>query len=236
MATTVKNVVLFSGGMDSTVLLNEVKNDYGGDILALIFDYRSRHNAAERHFAKITCGKMGIPYQVIHIGKLFSQCKSSLTNPKIKVPHCHYEHKTARWTVVPFRNGIMLSIAVGIAEDLGAKRVFIGNHAGDHAVYLDCRNSFIRKFKEAVLEATEEEIQVASPFINIKKTDILKIGHDAGVNFEDTYSCYEGGFIHCGLCPTCYERREAFFLNKIDDPTKYKDTKPFEEIKKQYEN
>lgn len=139
-------------------------------------------------------------------------------------------------TVVPFRNGIMLSIAVGIVESLGGDTVFIANHFGDHAVYPDCRKSFIIPFKEAVKEGTYGNINIESPFVNIRKEHIVKIGDDLGVNFNNSYSCYNGDSIHCGRCSTCYERREAFYLSGVKDPTQYKYNVPFKELEQEYKN
>lgn len=231
----IKNIVLLSGGMDSTTLLYDVKKVYPGKTVALIFDYKSKHNAMERRHAKVTCSKLEIDYRVLFLGQILSHFNSALTQKNMKIPQGHYSDQTMRKTVVPFRNGIMLSVAVGIAEDIGAKKLFIANHFGDHAVYPDCRKKFIEPFKDAALHGTYRNIEVIAPFVDIKKHQILEFGLHFGVPYEDTYSCYEGDEIHCGRCSTCYERREAFHINKANDPTVYKDKTPFEELKKEYE-
>ena len=130
----------------------------------------------------------------------------------------------------------MLSIACGVADSNGYSKVMLGNHYGDHAVYPDCRADFISNMCEAMIQGTYGSVEIDSPFCTITKTDIAKIGDELGVNWEETYSCYKGGHIHCGRCSTCYERREAFVDAGVDDPTEYLDKTPFHELRKQYES
>ena len=136
-------------------------------------------------------------------------------------PEGHYADPSMSKTVVPFRNGIMLSIAAGYAESLEAEAVILGNHFGDHAIYPDCRVSFIEPMKEAIKQGTYAKIELLSPFASIDKTEIVRIGTKLGVPYELTYSCYKGTEHHCGKCGTCYERKEAFSLANVSDPTIY---------------
>ena len=232
----VKNIILLSGGMDSTILAHWIKKHHEGRTLALLFNYGSKHNPYERFSAINTCHSLDFFYQKIDLTSVMSSFNSALTQKDVAVPHGHYEDKTMRKTVVPFRNGIMLSIAVGIAEDLGVKEVFIANHAGDHAVYPDCRGSFISYYNEAARAGTYNKVSVVSPFVTLKKHEILDVGLQLNVPVEGTYSCYEGGNVQCGRCSTCYERRESFYLLDKEDPTDYKDKTPFLQLKKEYES
>lgn len=129
-------------------------------------------------------------------------------------------------TVVPFRNGIMLSIASGLAESIGAQALVIAAHAGDHAIYPDCREEFMRAIGEAVRQGTYAGIEILRPFIHFTKAQIAGRGHEMGVDFSKTWSCYKGAAIHCGSCGTCVERREAFILAGLPDPTPYADASP----------
>jgi 7-cyano-7-deazaguanine synthase len=152
--------------------------------------------------------------------------KSDLLKSGGEIPDGHYEEESMRQTVVPFRNGIMLSIAAGIAESAGVEGLVIAAHAGDHAIYPDCRESFMRAMDEAICEGTYARVKVLRPFIKMDKGQIARRGHELGVDFSKTWSCYKGGEIHCGTCGTCIERREAFLLAKVDDPTMYLSTGP----------
>ena len=124
-------------------------------------------------------------------------------------------------TVVPFRNGIMLSIACGLAESRGLTRVLIANHGGDHAIYPDCRPEFVEAMDGAMRAGTYEGVQLAAPYTHLTKADLVRRGAALGVDYAHTYSCYRGGEQHCGTCGTCTERREAFRLAGIPDPTDY---------------
>jgi 7-cyano-7-deazaguanine synthase len=147
--------------------------------------------------------------------------KSDLLLSGGDIPKGHYEHESMKRTVVPFRNGIMLSIAAGYAESIGAEQIAIGNHFGDHAIYPDCRKTFIEPMKLAIKEGTEKNITLLSPFCDLKKEDIVKIGEKLLVPMYMTYSCYNGSTDHCGECGTCVERKEAFKLAGVNDPTIY---------------
>jgi 7-cyano-7-deazaguanine synthase len=139
------------------------------------------------------------------------------------VPEGHYQDKNMKSTVVPFRNGIMLSIACGLAESRGLTKVLIANHAGDHAIYPDCRATFIDAMNQAMAYGTYEHINIYAPYTSLSKTDIAKVGKVLGIDYSKTYSCYKGGEKHCGKCGTCVERKEALRDAGIDDPTEYEE-------------
>jgi len=126
-------------------------------------------------------------------------------------------------TVVPFRNAIMMSIATGFAESIGAEAVAIAAHSGDHAIYPDCRDVFMDSFSDTMKQGTYAEIELLRPYVGIRKENIAEIGAELGVDFTMTYSCYKGGEVHCGKCGTCVERKEAFTLAQLNDSTTYSD-------------
>ena len=210
-------LIIYSGGMDSTVLLNEYKDSIG---LAVSFNYGSKHNAREISSAESNCRDLGIKHIVINLGEVTKHFKSDLLKSGGDIPHGHYAADNMKKTVVPFRNGIMLSIAAGIAESNGLGVVMIDNHFGDHDIYPDCRVDFIKSMNAAVTLGTWDKITISSPYKSISKRDIALIGKKIGVDFSKTYSCYEGEDIHCGKCGTCVERLEA--LDGFDN-TEYKD-------------
>lgn len=210
-----KAVLIYSGGLDSTVLLYLFKHSI---IRTITFNYGSKHNAIENEYAKRNSAKLGIENTIIHLDFINEYFKSNLLKTGGEIPEGHYTDEVMRKTVVPFRNGIMLSIAVGIAESIGADTVMLANHAGDHPIYPDCRLSFIEPFSKAIEEGTYKRIKLLSPFANLNKREIALIGKALGVNFAETYSCYKGGEKHCGKCGTCVERKEAL---KGFDNTEY---------------
>jgi 7-cyano-7-deazaguanine synthase len=203
--TIMKSVLVYSGGMDSTSALYLFKPDI---IMAVHFKYGSNHSEQELKCARFNCEKLGIPLKVINLEEIFKGMKSSLLGSE-DIPHGHYEDDNMRSTVVPFRNGIMLSIATAIAEDIGADNVMIASHAGDHAIYPDCREEFNAGMRAAMSLGTYNNIELLAPFSNKTKHEICLEGVKAGMKIEDTYSCYEGGTTHCGKCGTCVEREEA---------------------------
>jgi len=220
-----KVVVLVSGGMDSVAALYHAASE-NEVVAALSFDYGSKHNHREIPFARYHADHLGIPHQVISLGFVNELFASDLLKSGGEVPDGHYEEATMKATVVPFRNGIMLAIAAGFAESREAEGLFIAAHSGDHAIYPDCREEFMAPMAEALQQGTYVGIQVLRPFIAIRKEDIAARGHELGVDFSQTWSCYKGGEIHCGKCGTCVERREAFLLSGIPDPTVYVETGP----------
>ena len=211
-------VIIVSGGMDSITLLYERKDEIA---LGISFDYGSNHNAREIPFARMHCERLGIRHLVINLSFIHHYFKSSLLSGADKIPEGSYDDDNMKSTVVPFRNGIMLSIAVGIAESEGLKKVFIANHGGDHAIYPDCREEFIEAIDAASQAGTYEHVRILAPYTNITKTDIALRGKQLGIDYSETWSCYKGGEVHCGKCGTCVERKQALREAGLEDTTQY---------------
>ncbi len=228
-----KVLALFSGGMDSATLVYQLL-DEGHHVETVSFDYGSKHNDREYFSVDMICRKLGIENTRITL-PLNKYFKSELLKSGGEIPEGHYKDETMKKTVVPFRNGIMLSIAAGLAESKEMDAVGIANHFGDHAIYPDCRKSFILPMEEAISQGTYKKIKLIAPFSSMDKTDLVFIGDKLGIDHRQTYSCYKGGKNHCGLCSTCYERREAFVIAGVEDPTAYMDKTPFDELQKKYE-
>lgn len=212
-------IIILSGGMDSTTLLYEYQDRIAR---AITFDYGSNHAKREIPCAEYHCRLLGIPHQIIPL-PFFSFFHSSLLEGADAIPEGGYQEESMKSTVVPFRNGIMLSIAAGLAESDGLKNILIANHFGDHAIYPDCRRNFIEAMREAIQAGTYEGITILAPYTDITKDEIARHGAALGVDYSRTYSCYKGGENHCGKCGTCVERKEAFLLAGIPDPTKYEE-------------
>jgi 7-cyano-7-deazaguanine synthase len=213
-------VVLLSGGMDSVAAFYEAMSQHKV-VAAISFEYGAKHNHKELPFAAYHCRKFNIEHRVIalsFVGELF---KSDLLKSGGAIPDGHYEEQTMKSTVVPFRNGIMLAIAAGFAESKGASGLVIAAHAGDHAIYPDCREDFMKSMADAIQLGTYAGIKLLRPFISMTKADIASRGQALGVDFSHTWSCYKGGTLHCGTCGTCVERREAFIVAGVADPTVY---------------
>ncbi len=220
-----KAIVLLSGGMDSVVALHEAHAEHEV-VAALSFHYGSKHNDCEIPFARWQASALGIPHVVIPLAFIGEHFSSDLLAGGGEIPKGHYEEETMKKTVVPFRNGIMLAVAAGFAESKGAHGLVIAAHSGDHAIYPDCREDFMRAMGDALRCGTYAEIELLRPFIRMTKAGIAARGHELGVDFSQTWSCYAGGEIHCGECGTCVERREAFLLSGVPDPTGYRSTGP----------
>ncbi len=215
-----KVVVLLSGGMDSVTALYAAAREY--QVLGTIsFDYGAKHNARELPLAAFHSEKLAIRHLIVPLGFVGEHFESALLKNGGDIPKGHYEEETMKQTVVPFRNGIMLSIAAGFAESHGAQGLVIAAHAGDHAIYPDCREEFMHAMSEAIQRGTYAGIEVVRPFISMTKSGIASLGHKLGVDYSKTWSCYVGGEVHCGECGTCVERREAFLLAGLNDPTEY---------------
>lgn len=203
-----KQLVILSGGLDSTVALYKMIS-IGNEVEALSFNYGSRHNFEELEKAKKTCLLLGIKHMIVDL-RLDLILKSALLEKSDNdIPHGQYSLESLKKTVVPFRNGIMLSIAAAIAESNDFDQVVLGNHLNDNAVYPDCRPTFIESMSEAISYGTFKNIKIHSPFMLMNKRDIGLIGSKLGVDFRGTYSCYKGGKIHCGECSTCNDRKIA---------------------------
>jgi 7-cyano-7-deazaguanine synthase len=220
-------VAIVSGGLDSTVLTYLLRR--GGVRLTLLsFDYGQRHRG-ELDYARRTAAALSVEHHVVDLtalGALLSG--SALTDTRVAVPDGHYTDALMRTTVVPNRNAIMLDVAVAKAVSDGADAVAFGAHAGDHPIYPDCRPEFLRAFQDMAVLATEgfarPGLRIAAPFIAMSKAEIVELGAQLGTRFADTWSCYKGGEAHCGTCGTCVERREAFAVAGVADPTNYANT------------
>ncbi|WP_343502818.1 7-cyano-7-deazaguanine synthase QueC [Alloyangia pacifica] len=218
-----KTIVICSGGLDSVSLAHMVAAK--GDLTRLVsFDYGQRH-AKELDFAKAAAARLGVPFQRIDMRGIGAALTGSALTSDIDVPDGHYAEETMRITVVPNRNAIMLAIAFGVAAANGDEAVATAVHGGDHFIYPDCRPGFTRAF-EAMQRAALDgyaDVQLYTPFVERSKADIVTEGARCGTPFAETWSCYKGGEVHCGCCGTCVERREAFHLAGIEDPTIYAD-------------
>jgi 7-cyano-7-deazaguanine synthase len=224
-----KTIAVVSGGMDSATLLWRLRQKEKDEILAVSFDYGQKHMKELTHAHEL-CRDLFIPWtqvDLVDLARLFSASDSALVTDT-KVPEGHYEDETMRQTVVPNRNSIMLNIAIGYAVAEKADRVATGVHAGDHAVYPDCRPMFISELSYLTHIACKGFIDpnfyVYAPYVHMTKTQIAEEGKELGVPYEKTWSCYKGGVIHCGRCSTCVERLEALTDAGVEDKTKYEDT------------
>ncbi|MBO4664383.1 MAG: 7-cyano-7-deazaguanine synthase QueC [Bacteroidaceae bacterium] len=212
------SLIVVSGGMDSVTMMYEYAEQIA---LAVSFDYGSNHNKKEIEFAKLHCERLGIRHLIIPLAFMGQYFKSSLLEGADAIPEGHYTAENMKSTVVPFRNGIMLSIACGLAESNGLKKVLIANHGGDHTIYPDCRPEFINAMSSAMTLGTDTHVEVFAPYTNITKSDIARHGKALNINYAETWSCYKGGDKHCGKCGTCVERKEALAEAGIEDTTEY---------------
>lgn len=214
-----KAVVIFSGGLDSTTALYWAREQYS-DVIAVNFAYGSNHQEQECKAAKKTADALGVDLLNIPLAFIGDHFKSALLGGI--VPDGEYQADNMSATVIPFRNGIMLSVAAGLANSLGYDVLLLGNHSGDHFVYPDCRHEFIEMMNKAIFAGTDGAVKIVSPFCDMSKADIVREGARLGVDFSKTYSCYKGGELHCGTCATCRERKDAFMIAGVTDPTEYK--------------
>lgn len=212
------SVIIVSGGMDSTTLLYDRRDEIA---LAISFDYGSNHNAREIPYAEMHCKRLGIEHITIPLDFMHKYFRSSLLEGADAIPEGHYAAENMKSTVVPFRNGIMLAIAAGVAESRNLTKLLIANHGGDHTIYPDCRPEFISAMDSATNAGTYVGVRVVAPYTNITKGDIARIGKKLGIDYAETWSCYKGGEKHCGKCGTCVERKEALADAGIEDRTEY---------------
>ncbi|MDR3845512.1 7-cyano-7-deazaguanine synthase QueC [Hallella sp.] len=212
------SVIIVSGGMDSITMLYEFKDQIA---LGVSFNYGSNHNSREIPFAEMHCKRLGIPHITIDLGFMPQYFKSSLLEGADAIPEGNYDEENMKSTVVPFRNGIMLSIAIGIAESNHLKHVLMASHGGDHTIYPDCRPAFVDAMSAAAQAGTFEDVTIEAPYTNITKADIARHGKQLGIDYSETWSCYKGGEVHCGQCGTCRERQEALREAGIADTTEY---------------
>jgi 7-cyano-7-deazaguanine synthase len=214
-------LVLYSGGLDSTVLLWSLKKSHHPHLKAIMFDYGQRH-AKELTCGTSICVRNDIDYVLADLSAVNHLIAKGSQSGSEPVPHGHYAEESMRRTIVPNRNMIMIAIAVGHAVTTDRDKVYYAAHAGDHAVYPDCRPSFTVPLREAVVQGNAwDKVDLYSPFLDMTKADIVKLGVSIGAPLQDTWSCYAGGHAHCGKCGTCVERREAFQLAGVQDPTVY---------------
>ena len=212
------SVIVYSGGLDSTTLLYDEQPRIA---LAVTFSYGNNHAQRETNCARHHCALLGIEHLVIDLDFMHRYFASSLLSGADAIPSGNYDEANMKSTVVPFRNGIMLSVACGIAESRGLTHVFIANHGGDHAIYPDCRPAFIKAMQAAMQAGTYEGVTLEAPYTDLTKADIVRRGTAMGIDYATTYSCYKGKEQHCGTCGTCRERQEAFAEAGIPDPTTY---------------
>lgn len=211
-------VLILSGGMDSVTMLYDYQERIA---VAISFDYGSNHNAKEIPFAQLHCRRLGIEHLVIPLEFIHRYFDSSLLQGAEAIPEGHYAADNMKSTVVPFRNAIMLSVAVGLAESRHLNYVMMANHGGDHTIYPDCRPEFVKAFSDASVAGTYEKVEVWAPYTMLTKVDIAKRGKELGIDYSETWSCYKGGDVHCGRCGTCMERKEALEQAGIVDHTAY---------------
>jgi 7-cyano-7-deazaguanine synthase len=215
--TMPKSVVLFSGGLDSTTLLWSLRPN----VKALLCNYGQRH-VIELDRAQNICEAFDIEYEIANLEGINHLLRKGSQSGDEAVPEGHYAEDSMKTTIVPNRNMIMLSVAVGWALATGCNTVYYAAHGGDHAIYPDCRVDFIVAYAKAVkLGNAWDMIQVVAPFVTMSKADVVRFGSKIGVPFDLTHSCYVGEDTHCGKCGTCVERKEAFELAGVEDPTVY---------------
>ncbi|CAB0152015.1 7-cyano-7-deazaguanine synthase [Pseudidiomarina piscicola] len=217
-----KVVVIYSGGMDSFTVLNRALRD-GHDVYALSFNYGQRH-VKELEVAAQATAKLGVPHKIVDITSINSLLAgSSLTSTEIAIPEGEYQEDSMKSTVVPNRNMILLSLAIGYAVSLEASAVYYGAHSGDHAIYPDCRPEFVKRMNEVSQIANYEPIDIAVPYLDSDKAGILADGLSMNLDYSDTWTCYNGRDKACGKCSACVERLEAFAANHCRDPLAYED-------------
>lgn len=215
-------VVIYSGGMDSYTLLH-VARAQGLNVHALSFNYGQRH-VRELESASAVCERLDIPHKVIDIRAMGEVMAGSALTSDVDVPEGHYEEDSMKATVVPNRNMILLSLATGYAVTVGAGAVWYGAHGGDHAIYPDCRPEFVEKMDAVCRVANYEPVAVEAPFMALDKGEILAEGLKLGLDYSQTWTCYNGRERACGRCGSCVERLEAFASHGVTDPLVYEES------------
>ncbi len=218
-----KTIVICSGGLDSVSLAHMVAAEH--ELTRLVsFDYGQRHRK-ELDYAAACAKRLSVPHDVIDMRSIGASLSGSALTDDIDVPDGHYEEDSMKVTVVPNRNAIMLTIAYGIAAANGDQAVATAVHGGDHFIYPDCRPAFTEAFDAMQRAALDgyADVQLYTPFVHGSKGDIVTAGAKYDTPFAETWSCYKGHAQQCGRCGTCVERREAFHLAGVTDPTLYED-------------
>ena len=216
-----KVVVVFSGGMDSYTVLHKAVKE-GFEVLPLTFNYGQKHNK-EIEYAKHACIALGVIPKIVDITAINQLLTGSSLTSDIEMPEGHYADDNMKSTVVPNRNMILLSLAVGYAVSSDANKVFYGAHAGDHEIYPDCRPEFVEKMNSVCAIANYEPVEIVTPYLALNKTDILREGLAMGLDYGCTWTCYNGREKACGKCGSCVERLEAFSENQMSDPLDYEE-------------
>ena len=215
-----KVVVIYSGGMDSYTVLHKAI-EQGKDVYPLTFNYGQRHSK-EIEYAAAVCEKLNVPHKIVDISAINQlMAGSSLTSNDIEIPEGHYEEESMKSTVVPNRNMVLLSMAIAYAVSLDARAVYYGAHSGDHAIYPDCRPEFVEKMNDVSQIANYDPVDIVSPYIDVDKIGILTDGLRMGLDYGETWTCYNGREKACGKCGSCEERLEAFEKNGVQDPLSY---------------
>lgn len=217
----VKGVVVLSGGMDSTVTLYKALREVD-DVCAISFNYGQRHKRELKAAIK-TCKELGINHEIVNISGIQKVMLNNSLTTTMNVPEGHYQEESMKQTVVPSRNLIFASIASAYAISIKAESIYLGVHAGDHAIYPDCRPTFIYALRNILNKANYEKVNVRTPYIKVDKKTIVKDGLRMNVNFKNTWTCYNGRKKACGKCGSCQERLEAFKHNNVKDPIKYEE-------------
>lgn len=212
-------VVIYSGGMDSFTLLH-LARARGFNVHALSFNYGQRH-VRELGAASAVCQAEGIAHKVIDIRAMNEVMAGSSLTSDIDIPQGHYQEDSMKSTVVPNRNMILLSLATGYAVTVGAQAVWYGAHGGDHAIYPDCRPEFVEKMDAVCRVANYQPVAIEAPFMRLDKAEILAEGLKLGLDYSQTWTCYNGREQACGVCGSCVERLEAFAAQGLDDPLSY---------------
>ncbi|MGI9553368.1 MAG: 7-cyano-7-deazaguanine synthase QueC [Thermodesulfobacteriota bacterium] len=220
-----KAVIILSGGIDSSTLCYKFAAE-NFDIYSLTIIYGQRHSR-EIDSAKLIAGKLGISHKIVDLSQLKQLLSgSALTDPGVEVPRVPEKteyFETLKSTIVPNRNAIFLSVAIGYAQSIGANKIFFGAHHSDRGVYPDCRKEFVEAFEIAERLANDnQDLRIEAPFVEMDKSEVVGLGSSLNVPFESTWTCYVGGELHCGACSACNERKRAFTESGIKDPTEYK--------------
>ena len=215
-----KSLLLLSGGMDSAVLLAKGSKD--NQIAAtLSFRYGSKHSDNELKCARDLAASYSLPHTIFDLDFVDKHFQSSLLQKGDPIPTGDYTLENMKSTVVPFRNGIMLSCAVGYAESLCLESVWLASHSGDHLVYPDCTPAFTTAFAKAAISGTHSKIMIEAPFSELSKFEIAALAKELGVDISKTWTCYNGLQKQCGSCPACKQRRQAAKEAGLIDNTVY---------------